>query len=185
MRIRDLVGDARSCSAGGSTPTIAAARPRSRSARSRASPRYSPTPCPGAADLGGYVELGDGTDLSARRRRRVVEQDPVRACPVQLLRARLHAATTCRLRRTFVTLARTDGAIDGLLRWVTHGSSTDMMDLYTTPPWASLCAEVVKLKIELREGKLIELPAELLTASLQRASAANKRWPNQAVTTKK
>ncbi|HEX2690486.1 MAG TPA: hypothetical protein VHN14_27915 [Kofleriaceae bacterium] len=60
-----------------------------------------------------------------------------------------------------------------------------MMDLYTTPPWASLCAEVVKLKIELREGKLIELPAELLTASLQRASAANKRWPNQAVTTKK
>jgi integrase len=89
------------------------------------------------------------------------------------------------LRRTFVTLARTDGAIDGLLRWVTHGSSTDMMDLYTTPPWASLCAEVAKLKIELREGKLIELPAELLTASLQRASAANKRWPNQAVTTKK
>jgi integrase len=68
------------------------------------------------------------------------------------------------LRRTFVTLARTDGAIDGLLRWVTHGSSTDMMDLYTTPPWASLCAEVAKLKIELREGKLIELPAELLAA---------------------
>jgi integrase len=42
------------------------------------------------------------------------------------------------LRRMFITLARTDGAIDGLLRWVTHGPSSDMIDVHTTPPWSAL-----------------------------------------------
>ena len=80
------------------------------------------------------------------------------------------------LRRTFITLARTDGAIDGLLRWVTHGPSSDMMDVYTSPPWAALCTEITKLKVELREGQLVELAPELLTASVQREQSATKRW---------
>lgn len=64
------------------------------------------------------------------------------------------------LRRTFITLARTDGALDSLLRWVTHGpKSGDMLDLYSTPPWPALCAEVAKLRIELRTGKLVSLEA--------------------------
>ena len=33
------------------------------------------------------------------------------------------------LRRTFITLARTDGALDSMLRWITHGPSADMMDV--------------------------------------------------------
>jgi integrase len=63
------------------------------------------------------------------------------------------------MRRTFITLARSDGASKDILRWVTHGpSSTDMMDVYSTFDWSTLCAEVAKLKIDRREGKLIAMP---------------------------
>ena len=71
------------------------------------------------------------------------------------------------MRRTFITLARTDGAIDGLLRWVTHGPSSEMIDVYTSPPWAALCTEIAKLKITLHEGALVTL----------RPKTASKRWP--------
>jgi integrase len=75
------------------------------------------------------------------------------------------------MRRTFITLARTDGAIDGLLRWVTHGPSSEMIDVYTSPPWEALCTEIAKLKIALKEGALFSL----------RSAAENKRWPQNVV----
>lgn len=54
------------------------------------------------------------------------------------------------LRRTFITLARSDGAIDSLLRWVTHGPRrSEILDVYSTPPWESLCREVAKLQLRL------------------------------------
>jgi hypothetical protein len=40
----------------------------------------------------------------------------------------------------------------------THGPDGDIVDVYTSLPWATLCDEVSKLKISLLEGKLIELP---------------------------
>ncbi|MDB4958098.1 MAG: Mx8p12A [Myxococcales bacterium] len=86
------------------------------------------------------------------------------------------------LRRTFVTLARSDGAHDGLLRLITHGPSASMLDLYSTPPWAALCAEVSKLKVELREGQMIALSPEALTSALHRERMANKRWRKQSGT---
>jgi integrase len=62
------------------------------------------------------------------------------------------------LRRTFISLARTDGALDGPLRWVTHGPSvSNMTELYSTFTWAALCTEVAKLKVTLREGTLVPL----------------------------
>lgn len=60
------------------------------------------------------------------------------------------------MRRTFITLARTDGATE-LLRFVTHGSSGSIMDVYTSPPWPALCAEVAKLKIEKRSGSVVRI----------------------------
>jgi integrase len=61
-------------------------------------------------------------------------------------------------RRTFISLALADGASRDLLRWVTHGpKSGEVMDLYTSIPWGPLCAEVAKLRITLRQGKLVEL----------------------------
>jgi len=57
------------------------------------------------------------------------------------------------LRRTFVTLARADGASKDILHWVSHGPRAgDIDDLYSSLPWATLCAEVAKLRIELRAG---------------------------------
>jgi integrase len=50
-------------------------------------------------------------------------------------------------RRTFITLARADGATKDLLRLVTHGPEGDIVDIYTEMPWSALCAEVAKLKL--------------------------------------
>jgi hypothetical protein len=61
-------------------------------------------------------------------------------------------------RRTFISIARADGARPDILRWATHGPTGDVVDVYTTLPWATLCEEVAKARIELLEGKLIELP---------------------------
>ena len=61
-------------------------------------------------------------------------------------------------RRTFISLAQADGARKDILRWVTHGPTGDIMDVYTTLPWHTLCEEVVKLKVELRSGKLLSMP---------------------------
>jgi integrase len=60
------------------------------------------------------------------------------------------------LRRTFVSLAREDGAAPDVLRLATHAPSSDMLDLYTSVPWERLCGEVAKLRIERRK------PAEVL-----------------------
>src|SRR6266851_3787517 len=59
-------------------------------------------------------------------------------------------------RRTFISLSQADGARKDILRWVTHGPTGDIVDLYTTLPWAALYAEVEKLRVELREGRVLE-----------------------------
>ena len=64
-------------------------------------------------------------------------------------------------RRTFVSLARGDGARKDLIHLVVHGPEGDITDDYTTMPWASLCDEVAKARIELIEGKLINLAIPL------------------------
>jgi integrase len=70
------------------------------------------------------------------------------------------------LRRTFISLARTDGARKDVLERVTHGSRGDIVDLYTELPWALLCEEVAKLKVALVEGKVIELQSSALDGSV-------------------
>jgi integrase len=66
------------------------------------------------------------------------------------------------MRRTFITLARTDGAQKDILRWCTHGPSPgEMMDLYSSFDWSALCAEVAKLRIEPRDGKVISMPLRI------------------------
>ncbi len=53
------------------------------------------------------------------------------------------------LRRTFISLAREDGADKDILRRGTHQPPRDVMELYTTVEWRKLCAEVAKLQISL------------------------------------
>ncbi len=51
------------------------------------------------------------------------------------------------------------------MKWVTHGQSqsgsggeSGIMDVYTTFPWSTLCEQVLCVKIDLLEGKVIEMP---------------------------
>jgi hypothetical protein len=63
-------------------------------------------------------------------------------------------------RRTFISLCLADGARKDILRWVTHGPEGDIVDLYTTLPWQTLCEEVAKLRIHepRTEGQVLEMP---------------------------
>jgi integrase len=73
-------------------------------------------------------------------------------------------------RRTFMSLTRGDGARGDLIDWVVHGPSGSMLDVYTTMPYPALCAEVSKLRLELRAGKLLELRPRAAVGSQQRDS---------------
>jgi integrase len=62
------------------------------------------------------------------------------------------------LRRTLITLSRADGAIDSLLRWVTHGPRpSEILDVYSSPPWADLCREIAKLRVRLLDGAVVQM----------------------------
>lgn len=63
------------------------------------------------------------------------------------------------LRRTFISLARSAGAMTDVLRRVTHKPPTEVIEGYTTFEWEVVCREVVKLKIEQMTGAdLIAIP---------------------------
>ncbi len=71
------------------------------------------------------------------------------------------------LRRTFISLAREDGADKDILRRGTHQPPKDVMELYTTVEWKKLCAEVAKLRISLvNPPEKAPTPAEGLGAGL-------------------
>jgi len=91
-----------------------------------------------------------------------------RDCEVLALRRRRQYDS----RRTFVSLAQADGARKDILRWTTHGPDGDIVSVYTTLPWSALCEEIAKLRITLRDGRLIQLP-----------KTASARGGNQKFTT--
>ncbi len=51
------------------------------------------------------------------------------------------------LRRTFISLARSAGALSDILRRATHKPPTEVMEGYTTFEWEVVCREVLKLEI--------------------------------------
>ncbi len=61
------------------------------------------------------------------------------------------------LRRSFISLARTDGARLDVLKWITHGPDTTIMDAYTTLPWPLLCEAISCLKIRLMDSPVVKL----------------------------
>src|SRR5450631_664285 len=67
-----------------------------------------------------------------------------------------------------------------LVETVTHGPRGDIVSVYTTFPWPALCAEIAKLKIELREGELLTLTTEPIHPSrytaVTGAERARRRW---------
>jgi len=80
------------------------------------------------------------------------------------------------LRSWFIATAQEHGAHRDLLRVVTHTAKRDVMDGYTRAPWPALCAEVLKLKVEI-------LGAEVLVLSTPRSTLdqhLRNRWRNMA-----
>lgn len=73
------------------------------------------------------------------------------------------------MRRTFISLARADGA-GPALRTVTHDGKGDQFDEYTTFTHADRCAAVCSLKLEIRRGTVLQL-----AASTQGANSAATR----------
>ncbi len=62
------------------------------------------------------------------------------------------------LRRTFISLARADGARKDIIEHITHGQRGNIVDLYTEFPWVPLCEEVAKLKITIPSGPRLDWP---------------------------
>jgi integrase len=68
-------------------------------------------------------------------------------------------------RRTFISLARADGARKDILDWITHGPrSSDMQDLYTTLPWETFCEQVSCLRIA-RQTQATVIPIRAVSAT--------------------
>jgi hypothetical protein len=73
---------------------------------------------------------------------------------VGLRHRRIHDA-----RRTFITLCRVDGAPEDVLEQITPGARGDIINVYTSLPWPTLCGAVSSLKLSrTRSAKVIQLP---------------------------
>ena len=126
----------------------------------------------GAASISCHVLVGTGTERTS--------QESPKALRLDLETLELRDRRGHDLRRTFITLAQVDGARRDFLETVTHGPRGDIVTLYTSFSWADLCAEVAKLKIELREGAIIEVPTVPMPATrytaVTGAERARRRW---------
>jgi len=60
-------------------------------------------------------------------------------------------------RRTFISLGLDGGASKDILQSITHPRPVDAFDLYRTASWEAQCEAVRKLKVDLREGRVLEL----------------------------
>jgi integrase len=111
----------------------------------------------GWAEMMGRSPTPDDLIVPSREGRNRNANTTLRRFHKDLARLGLRKRRQHDMRRTFISLARADGARADVLERVTHGPRGDIMNLYTTLPWALLCEEVVKLRIELIEGRLVEL----------------------------
>jgi integrase len=60
-------------------------------------------------------------------------------------------------RRTFISLGLDSGAPKDVLMDITHPRPKDAFDLYRSLAWLAKCEAVMKLKIELKEGTVMQL----------------------------
>jgi integrase len=100
--------------------------------------------------LFGREPSGDDLLIPSRRGRHRSRHHSLVKFHEDLQRLALRRRRQHDLRRTFVSLARADGARADVLLGVTHGArANSVMDLYTTLPWESVCAEVAKLNVRM------------------------------------
>lgn len=66
-------------------------------------------------------------------------------------------------RATFKTLTEDDGCREEIIQKITHPPKTDVVSLYKRVVWTTLCAEISKLNITIREGEVVELRRDQAT----------------------
>lgn len=65
-------------------------------------------------------------------------------------------------RRTLITLARVDGARKDVLEQITHGARGNILDMYTTLPWPTLCEAIQCLRLKrLNDEECVQRMAEM------------------------
>lgn len=62
-------------------------------------------------------------------------------------------------RRTYKSLSEDDGASPEKIRWVMWGRRGTVEDGYSSHAWAAFCTEVAKLRIDLLEGRIVQMTA--------------------------
>lgn len=62
-------------------------------------------------------------------------------------------------RRTFISLCRGDLVPKDIVEMWTHGRKGEVIDLYTDIDWPAHCREMLKLKVSLKEGVLLQMYA--------------------------
>jgi hypothetical protein len=77
------------------------------------------------------------------------------------------------LRRTFITLARNDGARKDVLEWISHGPRGDIVDIYSSLPWSLLCEELAKLDL-----RVDRVPVPVSVEAREARSEATERVSN-------
>lgn len=105
-----------------------------------------------AQHYGRRPELDADLVVPTRNLRAHKSPESQRAFGRDLVRLGLRVRRGHDLRRTFVTLARADGARRDVLEAVTHGPRGNIVDVYTSWPWDVLCTEVAKLRISVTFG---------------------------------
>lgn len=71
------------------------------------------------------------------------------------------------LRRTMISLARSNGAVSDILRRATHKPPKEVIEGYTTFEWNVVCREVLKLNVQRRKtGKVVRLRNSEFATSL-------------------
>jgi integrase len=81
-------------------------------------------------------------------------------------------------RRTFITLARVGGARCDVLEQITHTARRDVMNLYTTLPWPTLCDAIKCLRARRIGTKEIRRRLRTIRAAARRA--AQQQQQNRA-----
>jgi hypothetical protein len=87
------------------------------------------------------------------------------------------------LRRTMISLARSDGANKDILRRATHKPPKEVLEGYTTFEWDVLCREVEKLKIRRAErGQIVRLAASAASPKPAESEEAPTKFATRLAT---
>lgn len=116
----------------------------------------------GFAQMFGREPMADDLIVPSRRGRIRSRHQNRNKFLEDLARLGLRARRVHDTRRTFITLARVGGARRDVLGQITHAAKRDVMDLYTTLPWPTLCEAIRCLKVRRLTQKQVQRRLEAM-----------------------